>query len=167
MLLDAIIALVSVLVGTFAGWFLTERSTSRRERPKLCFQMTATPEAELTEKELRTKTSASEHGIEIFNVGKIPFILERFSLYDSGKLLVDCFMDEANRVVLPSQNVVYTLMEQDADALQHHCNQHRFEQCNVIAYSVDGKIFKGRLKTPLFALQADFHDSMGIVREEK
>lgn len=161
--MELVIALVGAIIGAFAGWFLNEWSTSRRERPKLCFQMTGTPEDELTEKEFRTKTSASEHGIEVFNVGKNAFIMEHFSLYYKGKILVDCFMDEAKRVILPNERVVYTLMEQDADALQYHCNQHHFGECDVIAYSVDGKEVKGKLEVPVFALRANFTDSYGIV----
>lgn len=42
------------------------------------FPMVATPENELTEKEYRVKESFSEHGIEIFNVGEKPFVLENF-----------------------------------------------------------------------------------------
>lgn len=80
--------------------------------------MTDIPEDKLTEKELRTKTSASEYGIKVFNVGKNAFILDHFSLYYEGKNLVDCFMDEAKQVILPNENAIYTLMEQDADALQ-------------------------------------------------
>lgn len=162
-MIELVIALVGAIIGAFAGWFLNEWSTTRRERPKLCFQMTGTPEDELTEKEFRTKTSASEHGIEVFNIGKNAFILDHFSLYYKGKILVDCFMDEAKRVILPNERAVYTLMEQDADALQYHCNQHHFEECDVIAYSVDGKKAKGKLEVSLFALRANFTDSCGIV----
>lgn len=161
--MELVVALVGAIIGAFVGWFLNEWSTARRERPKLCFQMTGTPEDELTEKELRTKTSASEHGIEVFNVGKNAFILDHFSLCYKEKIMVDCFIDEADRIILPNENIVYTLMEQDADALQYHCNQNRFEECDVIAYSVDGKKAKGKLEVPVFALRSKFTDFRGIV----
>ena len=160
---DLVIALVSAVIGAFVGWFLNEWSTSRRERPKLCFHVISTPKDELTEKEYRTNTSASEYAIEILNVGKNVFILDHFSLCYNGQILVDCFMDADKRIILPSENVVYTLMEQDADALQYHCNQHHFEECDVIAYSVDGKKVKGKLEIPLFALRANFTNSSRIV----
>ncbi len=116
--MELAIALAGAIIGAFAAWFLNEWSISLREQPRLCFQMTDIPEDKLTEKELRTKTSASEYGIKVFNVGKNAFILDHFSLYYEGKNLVDCFMDEAKQVILPNENAIYTLMEQDADALQ-------------------------------------------------
>lgn len=157
--MELVIALVGTVIGAFVGWFLNEWSASHREQPKLCFQMTSMPEDELTEKELRTKTSASEHGIEVFNVGKNAFILDHFSLCYKETILIDCFIEEDKRMILPNENVVYTLMEQDANALQYHCNQYHFEECDVIAYSVDGKKVKGKLEIPLFALRANFIDS--------
>lgn len=161
--MELVIALVGAVIGAFVGWFLNEWSTFRRERPKLCFQMTGMPEDELIEKKFRIKESASEHGIEIFNVGKNTFILDHFSLYYKETILVDCFIDESKRVILPNKNVVYTLMEQEVNALQYHCNQYHFEECDVIAYSVDGKKAKGKLKVPLFALRANFIDSSKVV----
>lgn len=164
LLTDLISSLGVAIIGAFAGWFLNEYSTFRRERPKLCFQMTHTPENALTEKTLRTKTSISEYSIEIFNVGKNTFILDYFSLIYKDKLLIDCFIDANKRVILPNENIVYTLMEQDTNALQYHCNQYQFEKCDVIAYSIDGKKAKGKLELPLFTLQANFTYSNGLYR---
>ena len=45
-------------------------------------------------------------------------------------------------------------MEQEADALQHHCNQEKFETCDVTAYSVEGKKIKTKLWVPLFYIRA-------------
>lgn len=164
LLTDLIISLGVTIIGAFAGWSLNEYSTFRRERPKLRFQMMHTPENTLTEKTLRTKTSISEYSIEIFNVGKNTFILDYFSLIYKDKLLIDCFIDADKRVILPNENIVYTLMEQDTNALQYHCNQYQFEKCDVIAYSIDGKKAKGKLELPLFTLQANFTYSNGLYR---
>jgi hypothetical protein len=70
------------LLGVIIGWGLNELSTVLRSKPKLSFQMVGTPDAELVENELRTKTSSSECGIEIFNICQKPFVLESFALYD-------------------------------------------------------------------------------------
>lgn len=160
---ELVIALVSAVIGAFVGWFLNELSTSRKERPRLCFEMTSTPKDMLTEPEFRTKTSISEHGIEIFNLGMNAFILQSFTLYYKRKILVDCVMDDDNRIIEPSKYVTYTLMEQEIEALQYQCNQHHFKECKVIAYSVDGKKVKGKLEVPLFYLRANFIDHCGIV----
>lgn len=157
---DVIIAIISTCI----GWSLNELGTSLRERPKLSFHITCTPEDELIEKKFRTKTSASEYGIEVFNVGKNAFILDHFSLCYKRRILIDCFIDETKRVISPNENVIYTLMEQDVDTLQYHCNQHHFEECDVIVYSVDGKKAKGKLEVPFFALQANFTDSGKLYR---
>ena len=102
----------------------------------------------------KTKTSLSEHGIEIYNTGKNPFILESFELCYKNKLLVDCHIVENAKVLMPSESFTYTLMEQEADALQHHCNQEKFETCDVTAYSVEGKKIKTKLWVPLFYIRA-------------
>ena len=57
--------LVATLAGVIVGWIFNEITMFFRERPKLTFKMVSTPETELIDKEYRTKTSLSEHGIEI------------------------------------------------------------------------------------------------------
>lgn len=154
---DYIVALIGVggtVIGTVLGCGLTYFMTAWRERPKLCFSMVSTPDSELIEKELRTKTSLSENGIEIYNVGGKPFILESFSLLHKGKLLVDCRFWDGAKIIPPYQSVVYTLDEQESDALQWHYNQNLFESCDVVACSIDKKELKGSLETPIFALRA-------------
>ena len=146
--------LVATLVGVIVGWILNEITMFFRERPKLTFQMVSTPETELIDKEYRTKTSLSEHWIEIYNTGKNPFILESFELCYKNKLLVDCHIVENAKVLMPSESFTYTLMEQEADSLQYHCNQEKFETCDVTAYSVDGKKIKTKLWVPLFYIRA-------------
>lgn len=142
------------LLGVIIGWGLNELSTVLRSKPKLSFQMVGTPDAELVENELRTKTSLSEYGIEVFNIGQKPFVLESFALYDGNKLLVDCYIDEQSRVILPYHNIVYTLMEQEADSLLYHCKKSHFEKCKVKAYNLSGKCIKGQLEVPLISLRA-------------
>ena len=107
--------LVATLAGVIVGWIFNEITMFFRERPKLTFKMVSTPETELIDKEYRTKTSLSEHGIEIYNTGKNPFILESFELCYKNKLLVDC---------------------------------------DVTAYSVEGKKIKTKLWVPLFYIRA-------------
>lgn len=158
--MDLIIGVLGAVIGAFAGWFLNEWSTSRRERPKLCFQMVNTPESELIPKEYRTKTSESEFGIEIFNVGKTTVHLEHFSLCYENVILVDCFMEDVV-ALRPDERTTYTMMEQDTKALQRHCNQKRFEKCDVIAYTVDEKVIKGTLAVPIFAIRARDSRSAG------
>ena len=146
--------LVATLAGVIVGWIFNEITMFFRERPKLTFKMVSTPETELIDKEYRTKTSLSEHGIEIYNTGKNPFILESFELCYKNKLLVDCHIVENAKVLMPSESFTYTLMEQEADALQYHCNQEKFETCDVTAYSVEGKKIKTKLWVPLFYIRA-------------
>ncbi|EOS37360.1 hypothetical protein C808_03338 [Lachnospiraceae bacterium M18-1] len=99
--MELISAAIGIL-GVIIGWGLNELTTIFRGRPKLCFQMVATPENELTEKAYRVKESSSEHGIEIFNVGEKPFVLESFVICHKKKILVDCQMPDSDRIILPS-----------------------------------------------------------------
>ena len=145
-------------IGIVAGWGLNELSTCFRERTKLCFQMVSTQDDVLTEREHRVKESPSEYGIEIFNVGKKPFVLESFSIFRKKRLLVVCQMPDNNRIVLPFRSVVYVLTEQEADAMEFHCQEEHFEKCKVIAYSVDHKKIKETLLVPILAIQADIRN---------
>lgn len=95
--------LVATLTGVIGGWIFNEITMFFRERPKLTFKMVSTPETELIDKEYRTKTSLSEQGIEIYNTGKNPFILESFELCYKNKLLVDCHIVENAKVLMPSK----------------------------------------------------------------
>ena len=88
--MELISAAIGIL-GVIIGWLLNELTTIFRGRPKLCFQMVATPENELTEKEYRVKESFSEHGIEIFNVGEKPFVLENFVICYKKKILIELY----------------------------------------------------------------------------
>lgn len=147
------------IIGVIIGWGLNELAAVFRERPKLHFQMVPTSEDELIEKAYRVKENPSQYGIEIFNTGEKPFILDSFTLLTKKTLLVDCHMPEVDRIILPFHNVVYTLSEQDVDALKWHCQQEYFEECQVIAYSVDGKETKSKLLVPLFTVQVNTSDA--------
>ena len=66
------------ILGVIIGWGLNEVSAIRRAKPKLCFKLNSTPDSELVEAELRTKTSASEYSIDIYS---LPFA----HIEDSGR----------------------------------------------------------------------------------
>lgn len=155
--------LVTVLMGGFfsilgvvVGWFLNEISAKYRAKPKLCFKTTSTPDDELIEKEMRTKTEMSEYSIEIYNIGQSPFLLQNFSLYHNKKLLIDCHVVENERTILPYQRMSYTLMEQEANTLERHCRKLKFKDCKVWAYDIEGKRIKTTLDVSWIALRASF-----------
>lgn len=141
-------------------WLLDKLSASMQEKPKLNFQMVSTPDDELTEKGLRTKTSPSDYGVEIFNIGEKTLIVESLNISYKGKTISDYFLDGDERIIEPNHNVVYTLMEQDASALEWHCKQSYFEECDITAYCIDGKKIKGKLEVPLIAIRAKFANSL-------
>ena len=142
------------IAGVVIGWALNELTIVFRKRPKLCFQMVQTPDDELIEKERRVKNSPSEYGIEIFNIGENPFILENFEICYEQKLLVDCRISENDRIILPYHSTVYTLSEQEANTLARNCKKEHFEKCQIIAHSVDDKTAEGLLEVPLLAIRA-------------
>ena len=114
----------------------------------------------MTDKEYRTKTSLSESGIEVFNIGEKPVILNDFTLTYRDKILVDCFIEDSQQVIAPYQSVIYTLTEQEADALQWHCNQAHFKTCDVEVHGIDGKQIKSTLSVPLFYIRSNLHAAM-------
>ena len=155
-MLELVCSGLFTILGVFIGWFLNQFSTARQSRPRLCFSLCNTPKSELIEKELRTKTSDSDYGIEIYNVGQTPFILNYFELCHKKDLLVDCRPSEQDRRILPYQSITYTLMEQGSESLEWHCKEKDFSYCKVIAYSIDGKRVTGKLEIPLIQLRASF-----------
>lgn len=148
--------LLKTLFENLVGGLFSGLGDKLKNKPKLCFKMVSTPDEELSEKELRTKTSPSEYGIEIFNLGETPVVIESISLMHKKRTITDCFLDNESRVVEPYHNVVYTMIEQEADALEWHCKQDYFEECDVTAYCIDGKKIKSKLEVPLIALRAEF-----------
>lgn len=154
------IEIFAAIIGVVVGWALNEITDSLHKKPKLCFRMVSTPTNELTDKEYRTKTSLSESGIEVFNIGEKPVILNDFTLTYRDKILVDCFIEDSQQVIAPYQSVIYTLTEQEADALQWHCNQAHFKTCDVEAHGVDGKQIKSTLSVSLFYIRSNLHAAM-------
>lgn len=89
------------ILGVIIGWGLNEVSATRRARPKLYFRLNSTPDIELVEAELRTKTSASEYSIAIYNVGQSPVIIESFDMCWRKQLLIQCFPSSEDATILP------------------------------------------------------------------
>ena len=113
-----------------------------------------TPETELIDKEYRTKTSLSEHGIEIYNTGKNPFILESFELCYKNKLLVDCHIVENAKFLCPLKVSHIHLWNKRQMLYNTIAIKKKFETCDVTAYSVEGKKIKTKLWVPLFYIRA-------------
>ena len=172
------------IVGVFLGWFLNLLTTSRRNRPQLSFVAESTPNDEVIDSELRTKTSASEWSIRIINTGRTACFIESFEIVRKGHTLVDCYCVCSNHdAILPNGNILYTLMEQDADALQYNFSLyyrmpskvylfivHAFQrtpilgrriidpefkqgECEVIAYGIDGRKIYSRIDLSLLYIR--------------
>lgn len=137
--ISVIIGGLFTILGVIIGWILNEVSTERRLKPKLCFKLNATPDCDLVEEGLRTKTSSSEYSIEIFNVGQTPVVLESFGLYLKKCILIQCFLCNENMTILPYRNCTYVLTQQDAEALVWHCKKEGFKRCRIIASFMDGE----------------------------
>ena len=149
--------ILGTLLGAFMGWILNEWSTTRKEKPKLCFQLVDNKEYSASDKELHTNTSPSEYGIEIFNLGKEPVFVEHFDILSQeykDQLITSCCLFEENRVILPYHNVVCILNEEELDAIRWHCDQRQFRVCDIIAYTGNHKEVKSELNIELFAIQA-------------
>jgi len=141
-ILSVVIGGLFSFLGVVIGWGLNEVSATRRAKPKLCFRLNSTPDSELVEAELRTKTSASEYSIDIFNVGQSPVIIESFDMYWRKQLLIQCFPSSEDATILPYHNISYVLTQQDADAIERHCKRLGFKQCRIVTTTVNGEKFK-------------------------
>lgn len=151
------------LLGVVLGWWLNKLSVENENKPKLAFVISSNKEVS-EPVDLRTKTSPSEYIIEIINIGKVPIVLDNISLYFKGKLLIDCFLDDDQRMIYPNNIKTYLMMEQDREALQYHCNEKLFSKCDVIAYCFDDTEIKAELDLSCFYANAimknNFADSV-------
>lgn len=147
--------------GVVLGWWLSEASEKMRMKPHLVAALSPTPDKELVEKEYRTKTSASEMGVEIFNTGRVSVIVEKFCLHRNN-MIVDCFLDGDDRKIKPSENVTYTLDEQEYDALKHHCYKSRMKWCYCTAYTVGGKQIKSRVDLEGLLVMLSLQDRVSL-----
>ncbi len=161
--MDEIVIGSIVSVGSVVlGWFLNEFTTSLREKPKISFAMCSTPENELTEKELRTKTSSSEYTIEIFNTGKKPVVLESFTM-DYKEMSIPYTLYDKDRIIKPYDSVKCAVMQEDAETLLFFCKKYGFKKCGVTAFDINGKKRKSKLELPLIHLCASFAKNTDIV----
>lgn len=110
-IVTVIISGIFTLSGVILGCVLSEVCAARRARPDLCFKLSATPDDELTEVGLRTKTSASEYSITIYNYGQRPFLLERFEFYAQKHLLIDYVLTD-NDLTISCSICCHAYMEQ-------------------------------------------------------
>jgi len=122
-------------VFTLLGVILGQSFSRYNNRTRLVFVPEGTPNCELVEKELRTKTSLSEWSVRIYNIGTSPYFPGSFYISYRGNVLVECYgICTENKVILPSDSYIYTLMEQDASALQYNFSKY---------YKEPGKIYMG------------------------
>lgn len=151
------------LLGVVIGWLLNQASTAWHSKVRLFFSLSSTPENELVEKELRTKTSLSEYSIDIYNSSQTPCFLEYISLMNKSTILADCFLDKECRLIKPHECVTYRLMEQDLCGLERCCKGLKEKKCKVIAHGVGGKTYRGKLDISPFALILSMQADAGIV----
>lgn len=135
----------------------------RKGQPKLCFRLTDTPDDELTEKAYRTKTSLSEYGIEVYNLADKPYILDKFTLYHKKGLRIDYFLVNEENTIQPYQKVIFTLMEQDANALVWYCKRDKLKKCKVFAYDIEEKRYSAKLDVSTITLLETMRDVDAVV----
>lgn len=153
------------ILGVILGWVLNELSAKHRAKPKLCFRIIGTPESELVEKEARNKYSTSDYSIEIYNIGQNPFILENFTIVHKKKILVDCQIGIQDKAILPYKSMVYTMNEQEADALIYHCTGLELGECTIIATDVEQHRVPANLDASILTLGTGFSTENMIVTE--
>ena len=145
---------ISVLSGIIANqiydWF---KMGKKWKRPDYVCHLIGTCQDELSEKKLRTKTSPSDYGIELYNLSDETTIIDYFDVYHNKQLIIgNCEFDDKQSIA-PNQKLTYTFMEQDADALCWHCEQECFTKCIMCFHTVNGRTIKTNLDISAIALQ--------------
>lgn len=144
MMIKIILTGAFTIVGTILGWTLNGIRENFYRKVKLCFQIQITEnQNELTSLEHRTKTSESDFGLEIYNIGQTPIFINYIRLYYRKIIITDCFMTGLK--LMPYEKNTYNLMMQDYDAILYHRKKLKIKKCKVIAYDIAGKRVKGEL----------------------
>ena len=153
--------MLGFLIGIISGIVANQvydyiKRIQKWKKPRFICRLCGTKTDELIEKELRTKTSNSEYGIELYNLSANTLLLDYFEIYHKKKLVVGtCVISEDAQRIDPNQRLTYTLTEQDADALCWHCENDHFDRCNVLFHTVEGKIIKVSLDVSSILLQIE------------
>lgn len=190
-LASGLFGIVGTITGTVLGIVLTQLVSMYQNKPKLAFVSVGTPIDEWIEEGLRTKTSPSEWSIRICNIGKTACFLEKFYIVRKGYTLIECYdvCSDYNSIA-PSNSILYTLMQQDADTLQYNYSKYyrspnelylwfmrslgnipvirnrivdplfRQGECKVIAYTVNGKRIHEKIDLPLLYIRHAGKDSI-------
>ncbi len=67
-------------------------------------------------------------------------------------------MADEERTVLPYKSIIYTLDEQEADALLYHCKRLRIESCKAVAVDMRRKRIAGKMDLGVIGLRAKLLD---------
>ena len=155
-ILTAIITSVSTIIGAILGWGLGTINERMNNRVKLCFSLQSYDNGDLIEPEYRTKTSESGYAIRVYNVGKVPFLLEQISLRKgSGRTIIDCVVFDV-RPLVPYGSMTYQLSQQEYNTLLYYCKESDISECEAIAFDVTKKKCKGKVDLFLPTLQLEF-----------
>ena len=158
-IVTVIISGVFTLSGVILGCVLSEVCAARHARPALCFKLSATPDNELTEVGLRTKTSASEYSITIYNYGQRPFLLERIEFYYKKHLLIDYVLTDDDLTIMPYQYRSFILDQQHAKAMERHCMEKDIKECLVVATGVNSKRVRSKLDISWIHMRATWQNA--------
>lgn len=144
-------------------WLADKFFGSRGNKAKLCLRLVSTPESELTEKAYRTKTSLSDYSIEIYNMGQKPYVIDHFSLSHKKGLRIDCFPATEKNTIQPYEKIVYTLMEQEANALEYHCKKAQLKKCKAHVYDIMDKCCTTKLDVSSITFVISMRDVHAVV----
>lgn len=153
--LFVLLGAVITIIGTYWGTYF-------QTRPRLYVSLQPTPDSELTEKEFRTKTSASEYTIEVCNIGREPCLLDRMEItYKRDCLLDALFFSDQDRLLKPYESVNYVLDEQEIERLKHNLRNYTIKKPSKVKGIMIGVLWKIRFLRPVlptphtFSFQAD------------
>ena len=149
-IVTVIISGIFTLSGVILGCVLSEVCAAK---------LSATPDDELTEVGLRTKTSASEYSITIYNYGQRPFLLERFEFYAQKHLLIDYVLTDDDLTIMPYQCRSFILDQQHAKAMERHCREKDIKECLVVATGVNSKRVRAKLDVSWVHMRATWQNA--------
>ena len=150
---------VGTIIGTILGWWLNSLSLKREKKPRLCYILSATQDQDmLTPVEQRDKYSESGYGIEIYNVGREPVVIDQMCLCYKKQIIADALI--VYQVLRPYEKTVYELDEQEFDNIKYHCRKRDIKKCDVVTRNVTGKNIKGKLDIGWVNMVLSLRDSI-------
>ena len=158
-ILAILLTIAGTLGGTILGWWLNKKSSQKEKEPRLCYSLVKIQnDKDLIPLNQRTKYSESGFGVKIYNLGLTPVIINEFELYYKNDIVTDGLV--VDKTIMPYENTVYELSQQEYDNICSHCRNDGMKKCDIFADDESEKKNAGMLDVEFLYMELEMQNSV-------